>query len=116
MGKISLGGIPCLEGLLIAEGGLTDLQGDFLLSVIEFQALDIGLDLCCLNLVAQPSPMPKRHPEGSAHAEGGAETVFKAIIAVGIGGMEGGHSGEFGHHLAAGDLYLLVIYLGGQFQ
>ena len=60
--------------------------------------------------------MPQRHRKGRAHTEGGAKLVFKAIITIGIGGVQGGDSGQLGHHLAAGDLDLLVIYLGGQFQ
>ena len=95
---------------------MADLQGDFLLGIIKFQALDIGLDLSSLDLVAQSTPVPQRHPQGSAHAEGGPKAVLKAVIAIGIGGMHSGNSGQLGHHLAAGDLDLLVIDLGGQFK
>ena len=116
LSQIGLSGLIGLERLLIAESGLADLQGDLLLGIIQFQALDVGLDLSSLDLVAQPAPVPQGHPQGGAHAEGGSKAVLKAIIAVGIGGMHSGDSGQLGHHLAAGDLDLLVIDLSGQFQ
>ena len=56
--EIGLGGLEGLEGLLITKGSLTDLLGDCRLGIVQFQALDIGLDLSGLNLVAQPAPMP----------------------------------------------------------